>query len=174
MTGRVADRLGDDDRRQWRLLGDEGGVRQHAYGAYLAFAEARPAVRALGDTLVAGLSDAAGRAGLPVLPRFNEATWGRYPAGVGGISAHRDPSAYGGVIAVFTLWGRATFRVLDGEQTVAKWETGPGQLVLLRGWGWPRPDSTCPTHEALPPPVGDRGIMTFRYNLGGAGAAYTV
>ncbi len=163
-----------DDRRRWRLLGEEGIVRQHAYGAYLPVAEALPAVRSLAVALVAGLSAAAVRIGLSELPKFNEVTWGRYPAGVGGISAHRDPGAYGGVIAVFTLWGRATFRVLDGEQVAAQWDTGPGQLALLRGRGWPRVDSVCPVHEAVPPTVGDRGIMTFRHNLGGAGAGYTV
>lgn len=123
---------------------------------------------------MAGLSSAAGRAGLPNLPEFNEVTWGQYPAEIGGISAHRDPSAYGGVIAVFTLWGRATFRVFDGEQVVAEWDTRPCQLALLRGSGWPRSDSACPVHEALPPPVGERGIMTFRHNLGGPGAGYTI
>ena len=174
LDGDVLRAVTHDDRRQWRLLGDEGVVRQHAYGAYLPLAEALPEVRSLAAALVADLSTATVRAGLPKLPELNEVTWGRYPAGVGGISAHRDPDAYGGVIAVFTLWGRATFRILDGGYVAAEWDTGPGQLALLRGRGRPCADSVCPVHEAVPPAVGDRGIMTFRHNLSGAGAGYTV
>jgi len=174
LTTAVIDQVREDDRRQWRLLGDEGGVQQHAFGSYLPFDETLPAVRALGDRLVADLSDAALRLGLPALPRFNEVTWGRYPAGTGRISAHQDPAEYGGVIAVFTLQGQALFRILDGQGTAAEWQTGPGQLALLRGAGWPRPDSRCPVHEVMPPQVGDRTIMTFRHNLGGAGAGYMV
>lgn len=170
----VAEQVAEDDRRQWRLLGDEGGVQQHAFGSYLPFDETLPVIRALGHQLVAGLSDAARRLGLPALPRFNEVTWGRYPAGTGRISAHQDPVEYGGVIAVFTLRGYAVFRILDGQRTAAEWETGPGQLALLRGAGWPRSDSRCPVHEAMPPQVGERLILTFRYNVGGAGAGYVV
>ena len=48
-----------------------------------------------------------------MLPSFNEVTWGRYPQGTGRITKHADPSEYGGVVAIFTLQGAATFRVLQ-------------------------------------------------------------
>jgi hypothetical protein len=52
---------------------------------------------------------------VPAIPDFNEVSWTRYPARTGHITAHRDPSACGGIIAVATLLGRATFRVWDGD-----------------------------------------------------------
>lgn len=55
----LVDELAEEDRRQWRLLGDEGVVRQHAFGAYLPLAAARSAVRRVADDLAAGLSGAA-------------------------------------------------------------------------------------------------------------------
>lgn len=163
-----------DNGRQWREAGDEGVVRQHVIGSYTPFDEALPVVRAVGDRLVAGLTAEARRQGLAEIPAFNEVTWGRYPAGRGHITAHRDPSAYGGVVAVFTLAGHARFRVWTTPEEVSEWETGPGQLVLLRGAGWPAAASLCPLHEVDPPLCGERMIMTFRRNSAGAGAGYAV
>ncbi|HLH99400.1 MAG TPA: hypothetical protein VKV06_01350 [Acidimicrobiales bacterium] len=170
----LAERLADDDRRQWRLLGDEGGVHQHAFGSYTPFRETLPAVRLVGERLIAGLSETARRRGLPAPSDFNEATWGRYPAKSGRITVHSDPREYGGIIAVFTLRGHAIFRVFDGNNKPTEWETGPGQLALLRGAGWPCANSRCPAHEVDPPTTEERMIMTFRHNCGGAGAGYTV
>ena len=168
------DLLAEDNGRTWTVAGDEGVVRQHVIGSYTPYAETLPLVRAVGDQLIAGLSAAATKRARPSLPAFNEATWGRYPAGTGHITAHRDPGAYGGIIAAFTLAGGATFRAWSAEGQVAEWQTGPGQLVVLRGVGWPEPDSQCPLHEVDPPVEGERRIMTLRHNLGGAGAGYTV
>lgn len=53
-------------------------------------------------------------------------------------------------------------------------ESGPGQLALLRGAGWPHEGSRCPLHEVDPPSSGERMIMTLRSNSAGAGAGYTV
>lgn len=88
----------------------------------------------------------------------------------------------GGVIAVLTLRGRAPFRVweTDGSSVDAagqpelaeEWETNDGDLVLLRGDGWPTPTSRCPIHEAQSPPRGDRSTLTLRHNKGGYGADY--
>jgi hypothetical protein len=167
----VVDQLAYDDTHRWRVPGDEPVVHQHAYGSYLPFAEARPEVRQAGADLVAGLTAAAGRFGLPPVPGFNEARWGRSPSGVGRVSAQRDPPEYGGVIAVFTLRGRATFRVIDPDRALAEWETAPGHIVILRGAGWPRRASRCPPHDADWPPDGERLIMTLRHNSGGAGYA---
>lgn len=172
LDGGVVEELADEDRRRWRLLGDEGVVRQHAYGSYLPLEAAKAAVRGVAGGLVAGLSDAAGQRGLPALPAFNEVTWGRYPARAGRISRHADPADYGGVIAVFTLRGAATFRVFGPDGGAVEWETGAGQLALLRGSGWPDEASRCPLHEVDPPPSGERMIMTLRCNSGGAGAGY--
>ena len=92
----------------------------------------------------------------------------------GHTTAHRDPAAYGGVVAVFNLFGQALFRVWDADGEAAEWETGRGQLVLMRAAGWPQPDSRCPLHEVEPPRDEERMIMTLRHNTGGAGAGYVV
>ena len=172
LDGDVLRAVTHDDRRQWRLLGDEGVVRQHAYGSYLPLEAARAAVRGVAGGLVAGLSDAAGQRGLPAPRGFNEVTWGRYPARTGRISRHAYPADYGGVIAVFTLRGAAAFRVFRPDGGAVEWETGAGQLALLRGSGWPDEASRCPLHEVDPPSSGERMIMTLRCNSGGAGAGY--
>ena len=174
LAASAADLLAKDNGRTWAVAGDEGVVRQHVIGSYTPYDEALPAVRAVGNQLIAGLSAAASKRARRPLPAFNEATWGRYPAGTGHITAHRDPGAYGGIIAVFTLAGGATFRAWSGDGRVTEWQTAPGQLVVLRGAGWPEPDSQCPLHEVDPPVEGERRIMTLRHNLGGAGAGYTV
>ena len=66
--------VAEDDGRTWHVAGDEGGVRQHVIGSYSPYADALPAVRAVGDQLVAGLTSIARQRGLPSIPAFNEAT----------------------------------------------------------------------------------------------------
>ena len=73
---------------------------------------------------------------------------------------------------VVTLRGAATFRVFGPDDGPVEWETGAGQLALLRGSGWPDEVSRCPLHEVDPPSSGERMIMTLRRNSGGAGAGY--
>jgi hypothetical protein len=107
--------------------------------------------------------------GLSPLPPFNIVTWNRSQDGIGYITAHRDPPTVGGAIAIVTLWGRAVFRVWN-EQQPTEWITGDGDLVIIRGNGWPNEDSVCPIHEAESPIEGDRMIMTLRYNKGGPDA----
>ena len=141
----LATRLAEDDGRQWHVAGEEGAVRQHVIGSYRPLLEAQPIVRAAGEALVTGLSTAAVGKGLPVVPAFNEATWGRYPSGAGHITAHRDPPAYGGVLAVFTLYGHALFRAWDDSGEAMVWDTGPGQIVIMRGAGWPEHGSQSAT-----------------------------
>jgi len=170
----LVEELADEERREWRLLGDEGVVSQHAFGSYLPLDTARAAVRRVAERLVAGLSDAAYKRDLPTLPPFNEVTWGRYPQGTGRITKHADPADYGGVIAIFTLRGAASFRVFRPDAEVVEWQTDPGQLALLRGARWPHETSRCPLHEVDPPDSGERMIMTLRSNSGGAGTGYTV
>ena len=58
------------------------------------------------------------------------------------------------MIATFTLRGAATFRVFGPDGGAVEWETGAGQLALLRGSGWPHEASRCPLHEVDPPGLG--------------------
>jgi hypothetical protein len=138
-------------------------------------------VRWLADDIRAGI-DGAGVAGIGPLPAFNHAEWCRAARGKKYITAHRDPDTAGGVIAILTIRGRAPFRVWDHAGTPADtrrrpslattWETEDGDLVLLRGGGWPHPTSRCPVHEAESPRDGDRVTLTLRHNKGGYGADY--
>jgi hypothetical protein len=162
----LVEELADEERREWRLLGDEGVVSQHAFGSYLPLDTARAAVRRVAERLVAGLSDAAYKRDLPALPSFNEVTWGLYPQGTGRITKHADPADYGGVIAIFALLGAASFRVFGPDAEVVEWQTGPGQLGPLRGARWPHETSRCPRHEVDPPESGERMIVTLRSNSG--------
>jgi hypothetical protein len=108
---------------------------------------------------------------MPPLPMFNHAQWSRADAGHKYITRHRDPPTAGGVIAVVTIRGRALFRVWEGAGA-HEWETGDGDVVLLRGSGWPTADAICPVHEAESPLAGDRVTLTLRHNTGGFGADY--
>ncbi len=165
-------RLIDCKRPPWHPLPpEEGVVQQSGFGSYLAVTEAEQVVREVASSLTISLSLALSESGVPPLPEFNEVTWTRYPAGTGHISAHRDPFAYGGVIAVATLTGSATFRAW-GASGVAGWRTEPGDIVVMQGAGWPTADSRGPLHEVEPPIEGERIIMTLRHNTRGAGGGY--
>ncbi len=151
----------------------------------MVLADAAPVVRGLGDSIVRELANATPHA-LPAIPEFNEVSWTLYPTGTGHITSHRDPVAYGGIIAIATLLGRATFRIWSGEALgtpaevlmsdipPTRWETAAGDLILLRRNGWPTPTTRCPMHEADRPPDGERIILTYRHNTRGAGAGYDV
>jgi hypothetical protein len=154
--------LADEDRRTWRRLEEEGLAQPDGSGAYLPFDQARPAVRHAGDELTASLSAAAAELGLPPLPGFDEVTWTSSPSKRTQSSAYRDPPHHVGVIAVFTLRGIATIRVLTGDGQVMEWATGPGHLVLLRGRDWPGPGMRGPRHSVDPPALGERMILTLR------------
>jgi hypothetical protein len=175
------------DRPPWHALPpEEGVVRQHGFVSHISVAAADPIVVSVGVAIVQELTKATASLGLPAIPEFNEASWTRYPERTGHITAHRDPFAYGGIIAVATLFGQATFRVWSGadlgtpQEVLASgaiptpWETAAGDLVLLRGNGWPTPNVRCPTHEVDTPPNSERMIMTLRYNTRGAGGGYDV
>jgi hypothetical protein len=180
----LAQHLVDAAREPWHALGPEGPVRQNGLASYMAVADAEPIVRNVGVDIVRELTHANASADLPAIPTFNEVSWTRYPARNGYITAHRDPSAYGGTIAIATLVGQATFRVwggavlgtpsevLAGGATPCQWDTVAGDLILLRGNGWPTPGVRCPMHEADSPPDSERMIMTLRYNTRGAGGGY--
>jgi hypothetical protein len=166
--------LRDANPGTWHALQeDEGGgsVRQSGSATYLPMTDCSHAVVEVATELVSQLSTPAEALGFPPVPLFNEVTWTWYPEGKGHITAHRDPPAAGGVIAVFTLEGGATFRVVD-ESHGAEWPVVSGDLVILRGRSWPTPEALCPVHAVDPPVGGNRMIMTMRFNIGGAGAPY--
>jgi hypothetical protein len=132
-------------------------------------AEAAAVVRELAAAVTEQL--AYGAPELPPLPSFTDVSWTRDVDGALFITPHRDPPTAGGVIAVVTLYGVGRFRVWDDEGQ-HEWETESGDLVLLRGKGWPTEDAECPMHEAAPPVSGGRMILTLRHNTGGPGADY--
>jgi hypothetical protein len=184
--GEVARRLIAGMRLPWHVLpAQEGVVWQNGSAGYGSMIEAEPLVRSVGADIVRNLETVA-LPGLPAIPDFNEVSWTRYPAKIGHITAHRDPAAYGGIIAVATLLGEATFRVwpgvvqgktpevLAGDARPAEWTVAAGDLILLRGNGWPTPNARCPIHEVDPPSESERMIMTFRFNTRGAGGGYDV
>ena len=148
-----------------------GDVRQSGVSTGLSFDRAASAVQEVGLAISDALTEAR-PPGTPVIPCFNEMRWSRSQEGAGrSITAHRDPPLCGGVIAIVTLFGKARFRVWSGADPV-EWDTGDGDLVMLRGNGWPAETSRCPVHEAESPAAGDRMIVTYRYNKGGPGADY--
>ncbi|MEQ4207365.1 hypothetical protein [Actinopolymorpha sp. B9G3] len=111
---------------------DEGGgsVRQVGSALYLPMAECAHAVVEVATELVSQLSIPAEATGFPPVPFFNEVTWTRYPEGEGHITAHRDPSGVGGVIAVFTLEGGASTSVVPARRTSrssAAWDGRQGR-----------------------------------------------
>ena len=170
----LARRLADDDGRQWRTAGDEGVDTPARHRLLPAVRRVAATVRAVGDEVVGRLSAEAGRQGLaPVPPSSTKPPGAGTPLAPAISPPTVDPAAYGGV-AVFTLFGQALFRVWDADGEAAEWETGSGQLVLMRAAGWPQPDSRCPLHEVEPPRDEERMIMTLRHNTGGAGAGYVV
>ena len=152
----------------WQPLPEEEGVvRQGGFAAYTGLDAADDSVVAFAQVLLGALDPAVGDRS--PLPWFNEVSWTLYPRGSGHITAHRDPEAFTGVIAVTTLAGSARFRVSNGADH-AEWETAPGDVVVLAGHGWP----SVPVHEADPPTSGDRMIMTLRHNGRGSGGGYDV
>ncbi len=166
--------LVDVPRPGWHQLSEEEGVvRQQGFGSYLPLAEAELTVRNVAEEIAVSLTDAVAALGMPKVPAFNEVTWTRYPDGRGHITAHRDPPAYSGVIAVVTLVGAARFRVWDEPEGSPRteWLTASGDIVVLRGHGWPRSEARCPKHE-VDAPEGDRMIMTLRHNTRGPGGGY--
>jgi hypothetical protein len=157
------------------------GVRQAGLACHSAVDEAADGVRSLAEGICAGIESAV-IPGVALLPVFNHAEWCRAEKGQKFITPHRDPDSAGGVIAILTIHGRAVFRVwdLDGSLADAQghpefataWETEHGDLVLMRGGGWPLPTSMCPIHEAESPREGDRVTLTLRHNKGGYGSDY--
>jgi hypothetical protein len=171
VSGRTCARLVGEAPTTWQAEPEViGDVRQSGLSCGVSFDKAGPTVRDVGLTICDSVTNVL-PTGTPSLPCFNVATWGRSQDGMGYITTHRDPPAAGGLIAIVTLFGQATFRVWHGTQAT-EWETADGDLVIVRGNGWPTGDSLCPVHEVTSPVVGDRMTMTLRYNKRGPGADY--
>lgn len=157
------------------------GVRQAGLACHAEVSSTSGVVGELAEAIRVGI-DGAREGDVPPLPAFNHADWCRSERGAKFITPHRDPSTAGGVIAVLTIWGQATFRVweIDGSPADAErhpelatsWVTADRDLVLLRGGGWPTEQSRCPIHEAQSPISGERMTLTLRHNKGGYGADY--
>ena len=170
VRGRTCARLIEAAPGEWAPLPEvEMDVHQGGFSCGVFFDRAASEVQEFGRTVCDSLTKA--RPDLPAVPCFNEVQWGRSHDGVGYITAHRDPPGAGGVIAIVTLRGRAVFRVWQGSRPT-EWETADGDLVILRGNGWPSESSLCPVHEAESPRVGDRMTMTLRHNTRGPGGDY--
>jgi hypothetical protein len=147
---------------------EEGEVHQGGQRSGVFFDDAASTVQRFGRTICDGLTNAA--KDVPPVPCFNEVQWGRSHDGAGYITAHRDPPGAGGVIAIVTLRGRARFRVWRGSHAT-EWKTADGDLVILRGNGWPSDDARCPVHE-VESRGDDRMTMTLRHNTLGPGGDY--
>lgn len=98
------------------------------------------------------------------VPAFTDVTWNWY-AHDGHISLHRDPPMVGGVIAIFTLAGSASFTIHER----VGFRVTPGDLVLLAANRWPSATDACPLHAAGTPEGQERIILTLRHNLAGPG-----
>jgi hypothetical protein len=159
----LADALvADAERRAFRLWSPHKG------GALAMAAPDDPAPR----DAAGWLSRAADDAGFgPFVP--NEVSYQRYPATGNGLAPHRDQRYYATCIAIVTLRGRARFGVHGSRERadlVAEWTTGPGQVILLRGWS-PGGDDPRPYHRIDPPAEGERLMFQVRHNLVAAPAS---
>jgi hypothetical protein len=98
----------------------------------------------------------------------NEVSYQHYTAGGNGLPPHRDQRYYATCIAIVTLRGSATFAVhgsRDRDDVVDEWTTGPGEVILLRGWS-PHPEiDPRPYHRIDPPVSGERLMFQARQNL---------
>ena len=187
VSARTCERLSEAAPSSWSpLIEDEEGsgfVRQGGLSCHAELARAASVVRWFAQSVESAINRTRS-ANMLGLPAFNHAQWGTSLDGIGFITRHRDPPKAGGIIAITTLAGRARFRVWDDDgvsdlpsarhtrATAHEWHTEGGDLVLLRGGGWPSQASRCPVHEVESPPVGDRIILTLRHNKDGFGANY--
>jgi len=166
--------LANEPDLDWEELVPEGVAFQNGTGALKQLTDTSEEVRSFVEVLHQLLDQAAQETVRTRLPQFNEANWSHYPAGVGRISAHRDPDDFTGLIAIFTLVGSALFRVFERGGHRSEIRVSAGDLVLITAHQWPHAASTCPVHEVDPPGDGDRMILTLRSNRNGPGGGYSV
>ena len=182
----ICDQLADAAARAWSPVPNtEGGghVRQGGLASHEEIDLAAPVVRSFAQSIRDAINRALPRS-VTHLPAFNHAEWATTTAdGIGFITPHRDPPGAAGVIAITTLRGSARFRVWDDDNTDLPprqhlraashhWDTCDGDLVILRGGGWPAGEARCPVHEVESPATGDRMTLTLRHNRRGYGGDY--
>jgi hypothetical protein len=125
-----------------------------------------PATASLGRALVAA-ARASGVRGLRTW-RPKDVVVQRYAPDALGITSHRDGKRFRRLVAVVTLEGRARFatrRDRHGD-VVARWDVGPGDLVLMRGPGLAGARDGRPFHEVSGPREGARSSVAFRMDAG--------
>lgn len=143
-----------------------GEVRQRAEELAVRVGDATlPVTGALAAAL--GRAVVSGTAGIEGLARYQpkEATYQRYRGPDAGISPHRDFRHHRLLVAIFTLAGRARFRIVAdraGSDELAAWETQPGELCLLRAPGFDGETDGRPLHSIGPPLDGERLSLAFR------------
>ena len=95
----------------------------------------------------------------------DEATYHRYRGSAAGITPHRDFKRHLILIAVFTLTGRARFRIVAdraGTDELASWVVATGGLCLLRGPGCAGQPDGRPLHSVGPPLGAERLSLALR------------
>ncbi len=108
----------------------------------------------------------------------------RYPPGDVGITPHYDEKRYGFLVASLTLEGSATFSIVEDpdpqhelpdDQVLAarlqaplleSWQTGPGDLVLLRAPGFDGVPDGRPLHQVSGGRDGFRTALVYRMSAG--------
>lgn len=111
-----------------------------------------------------------GTVGIQGLGRYrpNEATYQRYRGPDTGISPHRDFKNHRLLVTVFTLSGRAWFRIVAdraGNDELAAWQMQPGDLCLLRAPGFDEQPDGRPLHAVGPPLDGERLALGLRMRV---------
>jgi hypothetical protein len=95
----------------------------------------------------------------------NEVGIAHYVPGSIGITPHMDGRWYRRLVAVLTVYGRATFAICgsrDPGDVVARWSAGPGDLVLMRGPGLAGHRDGRPFHLVEGPRRGERLSIGIR------------
>jgi hypothetical protein len=138
-----------------------GEVRQYAKALVLSTRElTNPWHRSLVNALVKALPTAVG-----FVP--TELTYMSYSGSRAGISPHRDQARFKLLIAIFTLQGRARFRIhrtREATDVIQEWITGPGDLVLLRAPGLNPQVDARPFHS-IEPPIGDEERISLSVRM---------
>ena len=98
----------------------------------------------------------------------NEVGVAHYVPGSVGITPHMDGKWYRRLVIVATVYGRAPFAICgsrDPKDTIDRWMSGPGDLVLMRGPGLAGARDGRPFHLVEGPRRGERlslGIRMWR------------
>jgi hypothetical protein len=95
----------------------------------------------------------------------NEVGIAHYVPGSIGITPHMDGKWYRRLVVVVTVYGRAAFAICgsrDPDDVVERWNSGPGDLVLMRGPGLAGHRDGRPFHLVHGPLEGERLSLGIR------------